>query len=96
MARRDPCRACGRRTKNPERLCPECRPSTAKRPERPCKGCGKRTTAKSQECLACEPTYMKQGPIGPQHAVWLDAGPGRWVTIRGVAHWVTNTKEKAA
>lgn len=85
--RRDPCRSCGARTKAKSGVCPFCAPSRAKRPERACKGCGKRTTSKTQECRACEPTYMKQGPVGYEHAVYAER-PGRWVTIKGIQHWV--------
>lgn len=96
MARRDPCSGCGTPTTNADR-CRTCAPSVARRPASPCSGeCGNRTTAKDGWCRLCRPTYMKQGPIQYDHAVWADKGPGAWQTIRGVRRWVPKTKEKAA
>jgi hypothetical protein len=48
-----PCTGCGFPTRSALRLCRDCRPSAAQRPERPCTGCGKRTTAKKGVCLDC-------------------------------------------
>lgn len=48
-----PCADCGMPTRSVLRLCQDCRPSAAQRPERPCTGCGKRATAKKGVCLEC-------------------------------------------
>lgn len=97
---RRPCRACAKPTKRAVGLCAPCDPAIpegqvkadARRPEKPCNGCGKRTTAKSGTCNRCFPTYLKQGPITPEHGI---REPGDWVNVRGVQRWVPRKRQAA-